>query len=438
MGCGYKRGAQTVMYALVDCNNFFVSCERVFAPYLNGKPTIVLSNNDGCAIARSEEAKALGIPMGAPLFKFRDIVEAHDVKVFSSNFSLYGDISRRVVDVLHRFAPEVEVYSVDESFVYFPFDITPTDALEWGRKIRDVIWRWVGVPTRVGFGPTKTLAKLANNMAKERSDGVCYVGADYTDLFKKTPIENVWGIGRNNTKKLYSLGVYTVYDFTSKTNAFIRKNFTVVGLKTAFELRGVPCFTLEDAPEPRKNRLISRSFGEEVTQLADLKEALVQFCHAGGRKLRKAGQFASALGVFVRTNPHKNRKNVTSGSAVLNFEAPTNNTLQLIKGVEALVKKVYVPGHAYKKAGIMLFELVQAHTPRQQSMVPEEGGYDHIGEAPALMEALDAIQKKCGRFSIGFGRYGLKARPSQSKWQGRREKTSPLYTTSWEQLPDVK
>lgn len=417
------------MFALIDANNFFVSCERVFNPSLEGKPVVVLSSNDGNVIARSEEAKALGIPMGIPFFKIKHLAQENDVKVFSSNFALYGSMSSRVVEVLESLTNHVEVYSVDESFVELSNKTFVEDYLVWGKTTRFVIAQWLGIPTRVGFGPTKTLAKLANHWAKTSPDGVFYLDHTYTNVLKKTSIEKVWGIGPRISKRLEAEGIQTAYDFLNMHDSWIRQNFTVNGIRTAMELRGVRCFELDEQPDPQKNMVVSRSFGMPTTEYDQLRSYIALFVSRGAEKLRKRKLYTKNIGVFIRTSPFK------EGPYYSNYHTTTvsdltNDTRILISAAIRLLKVIYKSGFLYKKAGICFIDLSTDNN--QLSLL----GHDAPPSSAPLMIALDQINKKFGRNITKFGACGV-SKQKAFEAIAKREILSPQYTTSWNQLPRV-
>ena len=290
--------------ALVDCNSFYVSCERLFNPSIIKKPVVVLSNNDGCVISRSTEAKVLGIKMGEPYFKVKKIVKSNDVKIFSSNYSLYGDISRRVMKTLKQFSPEIEIYSIDEAFLNLS-SIKDEDLLEYGNKIRKVVLKWTGIPTSIGIGTTKTLCKAANHIAKREKSGVInFINSKQIDQYlAKIKINDVWGVGQQLTKFYIKNGVNTAYQLKNLSNSWIKKNTNVFGSRTAMELRGFSCVSLEPYEEKRKNCCVSRSFGKKVTKLEDLNEAITTHCLNAAEKIRLDKQTAKKITIFIRTSP---------------------------------------------------------------------------------------------------------------------------------------
>lgn len=418
-------------FALVDCNNFYVSCERLFQPNLQNRPVVVLSNNDGCVISRSQEAKALGIGMGVPLFKVRDIIKKNDVKVCSSNYALYGDISERVMHVLGASAPNQEIYSIDESFLDLDHMIT-VDLTDWCQKLRKRVLNWTGIPVSIGIGPTKTLAKLANRIAKRSSllQGVFDVTHRpqfIEDALRLTPIEDVWGVGRQWSKKLNQEGIRTAFDFSKKQDGWIQNRMGVVGLRTAQELRGYPCYTLEDIPAPKQTTCCSRTFGKVIYEKNQVKDAVICFAERVGEKIRKAGQVAASAQLFLRTDPFnfKAPQRTVSGSAT--FTRPTSDSQIIIGSVLGVLDNIWCEGIGWRKAGVLLVDLTSS-SPEQISLFGEESM-----ERSKLMTAIDAINDRFGR---GCARLGLSS--DEAEWRTRCSTVSPSFTTRWTDLPVVK
>ncbi len=410
--------------ALVDCASFYCSCERVFDPSLAHVPVAVLSNNDGCIIARTEEVKELGIPMGAPYFKHKARLARHGVRVFSSNYALYADLSRRVMDVLRMFSPEVEVYSIDEAFLHLAWQ--PAAAMtETARTIRQKVLRWTGIPVRVGIGPTKTLAKIAMVHAKKRPAQVCNLvdDPDLDALLAAVPVSDVWGIGRSYGKLLPAHGVHTARDLRDVPDEWARRHMTVVGLRTVWELRGTPCLPLEGLPPTRKGLIRSRSFGQPVTRLADLREAVATRTSRAAEKLRHFGLDATALQVFITTK-HYTRGPQYSNAVGVTLPRATNYTPELIEAALACLDRIYRPGYAYKKAGVLCADLVP-HVPAQGHLF-----LDRNPKYDALMQAVDHINAKYGRQAIFVARCGIR-RP----WAMHQTHRSLCYTTRWSDLP---
>ena len=419
------------IFALVDCNNFYVSCERVFAPKLEKRPTIVLSNNDGCAVARSNEAKALGIKMGAPIFSIRDLVRAHDIKVLSSNYTLYGDMSARVMDVLSQFSPELEVYSIDESFLNLA-GLPYPDLSAYAREIRTTVRSWTGIPVTVGIASTKTLAKLANRLAKKsvRAGGVLsLVDSPYLkEALVRTPVEDIWGVGPQYAKLLRSHGIENALSLRDAEDKWIRKHLTVVGLRMVHELRGISCLPLELSPAPKKGLCVSRSFSRPIESLEEMEEAVSCYAARAAAKVRKEGRAAAAVSVFVGTNPFKPEEPQYSSSYLIEMPTPSQSTPELIHVALQALRCLFRKGFRYKRAGVLIPELV----PEDQV---QGSLFDPIDRdrSRALMEALDKVNKKMGRGILSFAVQG-----AQRSWQTRFEHRTPRYTTQWDELVTVK
>jgi len=418
--------------ALVDCNNFYVSCERVFNPRLEGKPVVVLSNNDGCAVARSAEVKALGIKMGEPWFKMKEVAQKHGIIALSSNYSLYGDMSARVMSILSDFSPNQEIYSIDECFLDLDgFD--PNTLMDYGQKMRQTVRQSTGIPVCVGMADTKTLAKLANHCAKKGlagSNGVCNFGSmdkqQLSALFSDIPVGEVWGIGRRITAKLNEMGILTIQDLRSADPEYIRQQFSVVVERTVKEINGIPCIELEDAAQPRQQIMVSRSFGNEVSQLADLSESISYYATLAAEKLRHDGSVASSLCVFVRTNPFKDDVPQYSRSMVVPLLRPTDDTFKLVQAALQGLKQIYRTGYGYKKSGVLLMAL-QPKGSVQASLFDEP---EDQAKSDSMMRVMDAINRKMGKGSVTVASSGVRPR-----WAMRREKKSPSYTTEWGELP---
>lgn len=414
------------MLALVDCNNFYASCERVFRPDLIGKPIVVLSNNDGCIVARSNEAKALGIAMGTPLFKVRDIVKSQGVVVFSSNYTLYGDMSARVMQTLANFSPEVECYSIDEAFIEMPESSNRT---AYGHEIKRTIAKWTGIPVSVGIGPTKTIAKLAAEIAKKsvKAAGVLDLANSpwYDKALDMTAVGDIWGIGRRISEKLNKSGIITALQLRDMDDKWILRHFNINTLKTVHELRGEPCYTLESEPQPRKSITVSRSFGKPVSELADLEAALTTFAVRAAEKLRSDKLAANTVNVIISTNRFKEDRYFNSSSAT--FDTATADSSEIINRSLSLLRSIFVPGCQYVKTGILLSGLVQS-TAVQYSM------FDNIDRdrSARLMNTID----KLNRFSSKNIRWATENLSDQ--WQANATNRSQSYTTKWDDLPTVK
>lgn len=417
-------------FALVDCNNFYASCERLFRPHLKNRPVVVLSNNDGCVIARSQEAKSIGIGMGAPLFKIRNLVEEHGVEVCSSNYALYGDISERVMTTLGSNAPNHEVYSIDECFLDVD-NLAVPDLTEWCKNLRHSTYKWTGIPVSIGVGPTKTLAKLANRLAKKsiKAAGVIDLSnhSDWIEpALRKTPIGDVWGVGRRWSQMLEERGIMTAHDFAHAEDGWIRKKMGVVGLRTVHELRGYVCHALEDQPQPKQTTCCTRSFGETVTDKAQVHDALMSFAERAAEKVRAADQVAGVVQVFVRTDPFNPNAAQKSLSGSVTFDHPTSDARAITGAVARVLDRIWRDGFAWKKAGVMMLDLT-ARGAAPPSLFDAIATHDD-----GLMCVMDALNQKYGRGSIRLGLAG-----KDQEWRMRRDNLSPSYTTKWADLAKV-
>jgi DNA polymerase V len=419
------------LFALVDCNNFYASCERLFRPELKGKPVVVLSNNDGCVIARSAEAKALGIPMGAPAFQWEHLFRKSGVAVFSSNFALYGDLSARIMSTLEDLAPRVEVYSIDEAFL----DLSGVaDPVALCREIRAKVLQWVGIPVSIGIARTKTLAKAANRVAKKDTT----LGGVYDHTAEPAPeallasmeVGDVWGIGPRHQKRLWARGVRTALDFARLPRDWVKKEMSVVGLATQMELTGISCLGFEQAPAPRQSVLCSRSFASLVSDKEHLREAVCAYAVRVAEKLRGENAEAAAVQVFVQTPRHRDVPQ-HFGQAVMPLSTPTDHTPDIIDAALRALDQAFREGFGYQKAGVMLLGLTPA-TGRQISLLdltPEERQRQR-----SLMAALDGVNRRFGRGTL---RYAITTGPDRP-WHMRQLLRSPRYTTCWAELPRVK
>jgi len=417
------------MIALVDCNNFYASCERLFRPDLTEKPVVVLSNNDGCVIARSNEAKALGIPMGAPAHKWVDCIEKNHVHVFSSNYALYGDISQRVMNILARSCPEIEIYSIDEAFLNLEgLDIDPE---AFSRDIVDKVKKWVGIPISIGIAPTKTLAKAANRIAKKfpERNNVHVINNEEKRLkaLKWLQVGDIWGVGRQYAKKLEYYGIRTAFDVTQQTDSFIRKYFTVVGLRTKKELMGIPCFSFENQPASKKNIATTRSFGEMLSELPDIEEAVSNHAVRCASKLRKQKSCAQNLMVFIHTNGFRPDLPQYRKNAVITLPTPTNSSTEIAKYAVALLRSIYKPGYKYKKAGVIVSGII----PEDQIQLNIFDTVDR-GKYRELFRVVDKINELYGRDTIKLASQGI-----GRKWKLKQEKLSKRYTTRWDDLMEI-
>lgn len=418
------------MFALADCNNFFASCERVFRPDLQGKPVIVLSNNDGCAVARSNEAKALGIRMGDPFFKIKHLVEKHDVAVFSGNMALYGNMSQRVRWVLEEFSPSIEVYSIDEAFLDLR-GMRNVDFDAYAKRISSECRRQTSIPVSVGIAPTKTLAKIASKLCKQypKLRGGCYMyrPQDIEKVLRKFPVEDVWGIGRRSVQKLHSLGIRTAYDFVQFPEAAVNKLMGVTGLRTWKELRGEACIEFEDGFEARQSICVSRSFSEEITRMDDLCEQIANFASSMAEKLRSQGSVTSDMNIFAYTNRFKENVPQTFGSEIVHFDPPVCDQRVIVsKAVEA-ARELYRKGYGYKKAGVVATHIMQSEDV-VGSLFEDT---DAMEREQRITSAVDAINGVFGKGTVRLAVQG------SGRVRSASERQSPHYTTLWSDLPTV-
>ena len=431
------------MFALVDGNNFYVSCERVFRPSLNGRPVVVLSNNDGCAIARSNEAKALGIKMGAPWFQIRHMEDSDGLVALSANFTLYGDMSDRMMSLAAGLGPTQEIYSIDESFI--GLQGVRGDLTKRAHAIRARINQWVGIPCGVGIGQTKTLAKLANHIAKtaERKPGsypaelaqVCNLAAlppqDLDDVLATTLVEEVWGVGRKLAAQLHEGGVHTVLDLARLDPATVRRRWSVVLERTVRELQGMQCIDLDDAPAPKKQIACTRSFGQAITELVPLVEAVSEFASRAAEKLRQQGGVASQLLVFCHTSPFRPGPRFNR-SIVVPLRRPTADTGELVSAAAASMRRIYKPGYKMAKAGVMLLDLVPGGVLQGEVDLEEKDHRDRT----RLMVALDALNQRYGKGTVHSANTG--GTNKRQAWVMKQERRTPQYTTRWEDVPVAK
>ncbi len=425
--------------ALIDGNSFYCSCERVMRPSLEGKPLVVLSNNDGCAIARTQEAKDLGIKMGDPWFKIRHLTDTHGLVALSANFTLYGDISHRMMNIIGQFSPRQEIYSIDESFL----DLTgmPGSGREIGTAIRHRIRQWIGIPTCVGIGPTKTLAKLANHLAKKvpRLLGVCDLAqvddARRLRALAHVTIEDVWGVGRRIAPRLRELGINTAADLAQADTNVIRDRFSVVLAKTAQELAGQPCLAWDDMPASKQQIMCSRSFGSPVQDFGDLLEALSVFTTRAAERLRSQDSVAGAINVFARTSFF--RKDAPySGSTLVPLETPTAGTLVLLHAVKKGLKVIFRPGFKYAKAGVCLLDIAPLTSVAQQMPLFDSNGADKTASRAArAMLAMDSVNQRYGRSTLVPA---CALQESDAAWTMRQERKTPRYTMDWLQIVEVR
>lgn len=418
------------MYALVDCNNFYASCERVFRPELVNKPVVVLSNNDGCVIARSNEAKAVGVPMGAAAFKFKELFTKHQVNVFSSNFALYGDMSHRVMDVLSQYSPLMEIYSIDEAFLDFKgFDLF--NLADIGKKMKNQVQQWTGIPVSVGFAPTKTLVKLANRIAKkypERTNGVYLIDSEEKRIkaLKWAKVEDVWGIGRQHAKRLQQMGVFTAYDFTQLPDNLVKKEMSIVGLRLKHDLQGIETIQMEDV-KAKKTIATTRTFDTNYTELAQIKERVASFAVSCAQKLRKQGSCCNSMMVFIHTNGFREDLPQYSQNIVIKLAFATNSSIELAKFATMALEQIFKEGYSYKKAGVMVMDFSAENN--QQLNLFESRNIKHI----PLMKAIDKINA-----SFGQQKVRLAVQDMGRVWKMNQEKLSPCYSTNLNDIITVK
>ena len=417
------------IFALVDCNNFYASCERVFNPRLIGRPIVVLSNNDGCVIARSNEAKDLGIPMGAPYYQHKSFIEKNNVKVFSSNYQFYGDMSQRVMKSLSMMLPnqDVEIYSIDEAFLRLD-GFVMRDLFDWALEVTNNVLQWTGIPTSIGIAPTKTLSKIANHIAKKQTESGVF---DLRDIdlqeyiMADLPVEELWGISRRWGKKLRSLGISTALQLRNTDPKFIQKKLSVVVERMVYELQGLPCLDLEKQV-PKKSIMSSKSFGTLLDKLEPIEQALSTYAVRVCEKLRQQGSKAKSLYVFLQTNPFRVDQHQYRNSLKFEFDLPTSDTAVIIRVAKTLLKQIYKYGYYYHKCGIMLFNLVSEEYQQGHFFTPQDSSRD------SLMKSIDIINESMGRETIFYAAQGV-----NQNWKMKRNNLSPRYTTNWEELVKV-
>ncbi len=430
--CAVSRDYPMPVFALVDCNNFYASCEKLFRPDLKDTPVVVLSNNDGCVVARSREAKLLGIKMGVPVFQIKAEMQRHGILAFSSNYALYADLSSRVMRTLEEMAPRVEVYSIDEAFLDLTGIESAISLVEFGQQLRERIGHWIGITVCVGIAPTKTLAKLANHAAKKYPATQGVVDLTNPDrqrrLLALVPVDDVWGVGRRLSKRLNALGITTALDLANASPRAIRDQFSVVLERTVRELNGESCIELEEIPPTKKQIVCSRSFGAKVTQFELLREAVCEYATRATEKLRKEQQQAKVLTVFIRTSPFKDNEPQYSNSASGELLIPSCDTRDFIELASHLLKRIWKDGFRYAKAGVMLSDFYDPG-------MFQPGLFDDVStrsNSQQLMSVLDTINQS------GAGKVFFAGQGTKKDWSMKREHLSPAYTTRWDQLPRVK
>ena len=421
------------MFALVDCNNFYASCERVFNPSLNGKPIVVLSNNDGCVIARSNEAKLLGIPMGAVAFQLKEFIEKHEVKVFSSNYTLYGDMSNRVMTELSKFTPEIEIYSIDEAFLDMAGFECYHNLNDYGQEIKKIVTRNTGIPISIGIAPTKALAKVANRTAKKNPmfQGVCVFDSPekIKEVLEKFPIEDVWGIGGRYAKMLNQQHqVKTAQDFVNLSDNLVQKKMGVVGLRLKKELLGFSCLKIESILPNKQNICTSRSFGEMLTDYSSLSEAVATFASRCAFKLRKQGTCAKTITVFITTNRFSEREPQYSPSCVITLPVASNSSIDIVEYALKALQRIYRKEYKFKKAGVIVSEIVPKDQ-LQTNLFEHKNPQKH----QAIMKSVDTLNNWYGREKVRLAATG-----TGRKWKLRQEYKTKCFTTNWEELIEVR
>jgi len=414
--------------ALIDCNSFYVSCERLFNPKIRKKPVVVLSNNDGCIISRSNEAKALGIKMGEPYFKEKEIIVKNNVQVFSSNYSLYGDISRRVMRTLKRFNSDIEIYSIDEAFLDLS-NFSDNEIENIGHEIRSIVLKWTGIPTSIGIAKTKTLSKVANHIAKKKKSGVVsLIGIENIDpILEKVDINDVWGVGRQLTKFYHQNGIYNAKQLKNKSNTWIKKSSNVLSSRTAMELRGIPCIDLETKSSKRKSCVVSRSFGKRVEDLQELREAIAGYSLNASEKIRSESLVAKAITVFVRTSPFQRNFGYYSNSKTVDFPIATNNSIETVKVAMVILDSIFKNGYRYQKAGVMLTGLSNADGKKNLFSSEKDEKIN------SLMRSIDNTNYKYGRSTLSLASAGV-----QKGWNMRRQYSSKIDTADFYCLPTIR
>ena len=418
----------TKKIALIDCNSFYVSCERLFNPKIRKKPVVVLSNNDGCIISRSNEAKALGIKMGEPYFKAKDIIVKNNVQVFSSNYSLYGDISRRVMRTLKRFNSEIEVYSIDEAFLDLS-NFSDDEIESVGIEIRSIILQWTGIPTSIGIAKTKTLSKIANHIAKKEKSGVVsLIGIEDIDpILEKVEIGDVWGVGRQLTKFYIKNDIYNAKQLKNISNTWIKKSSNVLSSRTAMELRGISCIDLEIQDSKRKSCVVSRSFGKKVETFQELKESVTNYCLNASEKIRSESLITKSVTVFLRTSPFQNRGIYYSNSKTIDFPIATDNSIEIVKAAINGLKDIFKRGYKYQKVGVMLSGLSNLENKNNLFSSSKDE------KIKSLMRSIDSTNCRYGRSALSLASGGV-----NKKWNMRRKHSSKIDTVDFRCLPTIK
>ena len=422
----YTNSSKKNKVALIDCNSFYVSCERLFNPKISNRPVVVLSNNDGCVISRSTEAKKIGIKMGEPYFKVKELVKKNDVYIFSSNYALYGDISRRVMKTLRSFSDKIEIYSIDEAFVDLSH-IGEDSVQDYGKEIRKRILKWTGIPTSVGISNTKTLSKVANHIAKRNKTGVVYLKENIDESLKNFHISDIWGVGKQLSKLYIKNGIDTAFKLKNISNSWVKKSTNVLGAKTVMELRGISCINLETQETKRKSCCVSRSFGKKVQSLEKLQESITTHCLNAAEKIRNDNQTTRSITIYIRTSPFDKNRKYYSNSITIDLPVATSNSLELVKSAINGLEKIYKYGYFYQKAGIVLSKLREASENEFNLLTPIMEN-----KSQTLMKAIDFTNAKYGRNAISIAQAGI-----NNSWKMRREHSSKIDTASFDSLPKI-
>ena len=414
--------------ALIDCNSFYVSCERLFNPKIRKKPVVVLSNNDGCIISRSNEAKVLGIKMGEPYFKEKDTIVKNNVQVFSSNYSLYGDISRRVMRTLKRFNSDIEIYSIDEAFLDLS-NFPDNEVENVGHEIRNIVLKWTGIPTSIGIAKTKTLSKVANHIAKKKQSGVTsFIGIENIDsILEKVEINDIWGVGKQLTKFYHQSGIYNAKQLKNVSNTWIKKSSNVLSSRTAMELRDIPCIDLEATSSKRKSCVVSRSFGQRVENFQELKEAIASYSLNASEKIRSESLVTKSITVFIRTSPFQSRFGYYSNSKTIDFPIATNNSIEIVKAAISSLETIFKNGYRYQKAGVMLSRLSDSVDGKNLFSSEKDKKIN------CLMKSIDNTNHRYGRSTLSLASAGV-----HKRWNTRRQHYSKIDTADFYCLPTIK
>ena len=418
----------TKKIALIDCNSFYVSCERLFNPKIRKKPVVVLSNNDGCIVSRSNEAKALGIKMGEPYFKAKDIIIKNNDQVFSSNYSLYGDMSRRVMRTLKRFNSDIEIYSIDEAFIDLS-NFPDNEVENVAQEIRSTVLQWTGIPTSIGIATTKTLSKVANHIAKKKQSGVTnFIGVGIIDpLLEKVDINDVWGVGKQLTKFYHKNGIYNAKQLKNKSNTWIKKSSKVLGSRTAMELRGISCIDIEKTKSKRKSCVVSRSFGQRIEKYQELKEAVAGYCLNASEKIRSESLIAKSITVFIRTSPFQSRFGYYSNSKTIDFPIATNDSIEIVKTALTILESIFKNGYRYQKAGVLLSSLSESTNNKNLFSSEKDEKIN------SLMKSIDNTNYRYGRSTLSLASAGV-----QKRWSSKRQHYSRIDTADFHCLPTIK